>query len=286
MEIAVTGAHGYIGEKLIIHLLNKGYKIKPVKRQLLYGDTTKLSEYLSGTKAVINLAGAPILQRWTDKNKQVIYASRILTTQKIAEAINSMPDPLKPEVFISASAVGIYESGITHNEESLLFDNGFVGKTVIDWEQASESLDKSVRRVIFRSGIVLGKESQTIKKLVPIFKSGLGGQIGNGKQPFPFIHIEDLINVFIEGLKNENYDGIYNLVAPENVSNKEFTRVLSKLLKIPAPFVVPAFALKLLYGKAAYMLLESPVVIPEKLIEKQFSFKYPTLKKTLVEILS
>ena len=285
MVIAIAGSNGYIGKKLITHLQNRGYTVKPISRQMLYSKVEHLATFLTGSDAIINLAGAPILQYWTTKNRTLIYNSRVKTTQNLVHAINSIPEDLMPKTFISASAVGVYGTSGIHTEKSNDLNNGFLGDIVRDWENASISLNTKVRRVIFRLGVVLGKESQTMRKLLPLFKLGLGGKIGDGKQAFPFIHIDDLIQVFSECLTDDNYTGIYNLVAPENVTNGEFTRILASILKKQAPFRVPSFALKIVLGKASEMLLQGQFVLPERLLSKHFKYKFENMDECLKDII-
>jgi uncharacterized protein len=130
----------------------------------------------------------------------------------------------------------------------------------------------------------LGKEAKTIQKLLLIFKLGLGGKIGSGKQPFPFIHIQDVEKAILWGIQNQQAQGIYNLAAPENIDNATFTRVLAKSLNRPAFFTVPEFSLKLIYGEAASLLLKSPQVMPERLINEDFTFEFPDIKSCIDQI--
>ena len=283
MKIAISGSTGYIGGNLISKLRNSGHEIYAINRTAL-SDISSLTEILSGKELVINLAGAPILCRWTEKNKTEILRSRIESTQHIIHVINNLPPEFRPHTYISASAIGIYRPCESHTEKSTSYANDFVGKVVTQWEKSSVELIASVRKVIFRISPVLGKEAQTIKQLMPIFKLGLGGKIGSGNQAFPFVHIEDVILAFVWAILNHESNGIYNLVAPQNISNKQFTIALSKVLRRPAFFNVPAFALRLLYGEAATILLRAPEVYPERLIQSGYKFKYPDIQSALAEI--
>lgn len=283
MIIAVSGANGYIAKNLISELEADHHTIVAIKRRLLY-NTEKLPALLSDADVVINLAGAPILQRWTEAHKKEILQSRIDTTRNIVNAINSLPENKKPRTFISASAIGIYSPGVMHTEASKLYSNDFVGDVVKQWEEASEGLSPKVRRVIFRIGLILGKEAQTMKKLLPLFKAGLGGKIASGKQPFPFVHIFDVVNAMIWGIQHPQARGIYNLAAPENIDNKTFTQALAKTLHRPAIFTVPAIALKIALGEASSLLLESPQVKPERLMNEGFAFLFRDIKTCLAEI--
>jgi len=285
MKIAISGANGYIAKNLIEKLEMSGHQIVPIGRDKLY-NIEELSVILSDTEVVINLAGAPILQRWTEKSKNEIIKSRINATHNIVTAINGLPENKKPHTFISASAIGIYAVNKVHSESSTSFATNFIGEVVKNWENASAHLSPKVRRVVFRIGLVLGKDAQTIQKLLPIFKMGIGGKIGSGKQPFPFIHISDLTNAFLWVIQNEKALGIYNLSAPENIDNKTFTRILAHSVKKPAFFTVPEFGLKLIYGEAASLLIQSPQVTPQRLLDEGFVFYFPEIKSCLAEITS
>jgi len=284
MIIKMTGASGYLGEVIRKELVKNGHQVMPLKRSSLYGPTDELIKQLTGTQILINLAGAPILQRWTERNKKVIYESRVKTTGNLVKAIQEMKESQRPQKVISASAVGIYTVNKTHDEHSTEFDNGFVGEIVKDWESSWNSLPGNVELTLFRLGVVLGKEAQTIKKLLLPFKLGLGGKIGNGKQPFPFVHENDVARAFSWALDQPRRDGIYNLAAPQKITNKEFTKAMARTLKRPAIIPVPEFVLRIVYGKAATLLTESPEVTPKKLEKHKFKFSYPDIESTLKEI--
>ncbi|MGD9930419.1 MAG: TIGR01777 family oxidoreductase [Mangrovibacterium sp.] len=285
MKIAITGANGYIGQELIYILKERGHEILALNRQQLYGQPETLAACLENTDAVINLAGAPILQRWTKFNQSVIYNSRVVTTRNLTQAINLLALGNRPGIVVSASAVGIYQTGQSHDDSSRKFDPGFLGKLVTDWEKASDELPVDVRKVTFRIGVVLGRESQTIKKMLPLFKLGLGGKLGNGQQPFPFIHIHDLVLAFAQSLENQTFTGTYNLVAPDHVTNQTFTQLLARKLKRPDFLIVPGFMLKLVFGRASEIMLKGQTVIPNRIISQGFQFQYPDLSVCLDEIL-
>jgi hypothetical protein len=285
MKIAITGANGFIGQKLTDFLIKKGFEVKGISRFLICGNLNELAASLAGADAVIHLSGAPVMQRWTKKNKRIIYNSRIVTTWNLTKAMNLLTADRKPEVFISISAVGVYAPGKQHDEQSQYLNGEFLGKVVTDWENASTDMDRNIRRVTFRSGVVLGKDSRVIKNMLPLFKMGLGGKIGNGRQPFPFIHIDDLAQAFYESIVNKKFYGAYNLVAPDQVTNELFTSLLSRYLHKPAFFHVPALVLKIVYGKASVMLLENPSVTPQRLTAMGFPYQYPTLETAIKEIL-
>jgi uncharacterized protein (TIGR01777 family) len=285
MKIAISGTNGYIAGKLIQELKVNGNEIVPIGRVALY-DISALTERLSGIDAVIHLAGSSILCRWTKSKKEEILRSRTETTRNIIRVINQLPSEKRPKTFVSASAIGIYSPDFVHTEESTRFSNDFVGEVVRKWEESSDELNPTVRKVIFRIGLILGKEAKTMKQLLPVFKLGLGGRIGSGKQPFPFVHIDDVARAFIWAIQNSESEGKYNLVAPQQITNVQFTKELSKKLHRPAFFTVPEFALKIVYGEAASLLLQSPIVVPERLLNSGFKFNYPDIQSCLTEIIS
>jgi hypothetical protein len=285
MKIAISGTSGYIAGNLIKRLETSGNEIVKLKREVLY-DADKLRTVLAGIDVVVNLAGAPILQRWTAQNKKVILQSRAETTQNIVLAINQLAAEFRPKTLIQTSAVGIYSSGNMHDESSTDFADDFVGQVVKTWEKSSEELNRTVRKVTFRIGVVLGKDSRTIKNVLPVFKLGLGGKIGLGNQSFPFVHIDDVVGAIYWAIKNAEVHGVYNLVAPEIIDNLKFTSELASALGRPALFKVPEVALKLAYGEASSLLLTAPSVQTIRLLKYGYRFKYPDIRSALAEIVS
>lgn len=286
MKIKITGINGYLGQIISKQLIQNNHEVLDIKRETLYGPTNVLKNDLKDCDILINLAGAPILKRWTKKDKQLIYNSRIETTRNLVRAINRLDKNQQPKKFISASAIGIYKSGLIHDETSTNFDTGFVGNVVKDWEETLKELPVSIQKNIFRIGLVLGKEAKTIKNLILPFKLGFGATLANGKQAFPFVHEKDVVRAFVWAIENHSENGTFNLVAPENISNKEFTKAFSKRINRPALISIPSFILKIILGEAASLLIESPVVNPLKLQEAGFTFHYPTINSALSEILA
>jgi uncharacterized protein (TIGR01777 family) len=236
-----------------------------------------LASELNGTDVILNLAGAPVVSRWNDKNKQIIYNSRILTTRKLVAAIQLMQNP--PSVLVSASAIGIYQSPGEHTEASRSFDNGFLGKVCTDWE--AEAGKASCRLVILRTGIVLGQEGGALPKMLLPFKLGLGGPIASGKQGFSWIHVSDVIRAVDFLINHKELSGVFNLTAPEPVNNLNFSKALASVLHRPALINTPAFVLRLLYGEGADALTQGQFVYPERLIKSGFTFQYPELASAL-----
>jgi uncharacterized protein (TIGR01777 family) len=286
MKIKLTGSNGYIGRLISSELLKKGHAVSGINRDLLYGASTNLQKELRNTDVIINLAGAPILQRWTAENKKNIYNSRVVTTHNLVKAIIELPENERPKKVVSASAIGLYKSGDSHTEESTNFDDGFVGEVVKDWEQELRFLPMNVPTIVFRLGIVFGKEAKTIQNMLLPFKLGLGGKIESGEQAFPFIHEQDVVNAFVWATETLETSDTFNLTAPQSISNEEFTQTFARQLKRPAFFTIPAFALKLVFGKAAQLLTQSPKVSSRKLLNAGFNFEYPTIEATLQNIIA
>ena len=266
-------------------LKKQGHDVAGIERKLIYGSSAILSKEIEGTDVIINLAGAPILQRWTKRKKILIHESRVRTTRNLVKAINALPKEHQPKKFISASAIGIYKAGFTHDETSTNFDKRFVGIVAKDWEDASNELPVTIQKTIFRIGLVLGKEAKTITNLLLPFKLGLGATIGNGKQSFPFIHEKGVIRAFVWAVEVLDKNGTFNLVAPESVTNKDFIKAFAKALNRPAIFSIPEFVLKMVLGEAAVLLTESPKVEPKNLLDAGFEFIYPDINSALKEIL-
>lgn len=285
MKIKMAGASGYLGNIVSDKLEKNGHQVLGLSRKSLYSHADNLKKELVGADAVYFLAGAPILKRWTQKNKKEIYDSRVITSRNIVAAILAMKPEERPSKVVSASAVHIYEPGKTHNESSTDFNAGFEGTVLKDWENEWKKLPDNVKLTIFRIGLVLGSEAETIRKMLLPFKLGIGGKIGDGKQPFPFVHEDDVARAFAWGLENENAEGAYNLTAPDMINNKVFAKALADELNRPAFFTVPGFALKLAFGKASVLLTESPAVVPARLKQSDFKFQYPSIDKTLKEII-
>lgn len=285
MKIKITGASGYLGNLISDRLKKNGHTVSAIDRKFLYGQIDALQNEIRRCDVVINLAGAPILQRWTKKNKEVILKSRTETTSNLVAAINKLPKPERPKKFLSASAVGIYKTGFVHNESSRNFDEGFLGDVVEKWEAASNGLTPGVQRVVFRLAMVLGKEAKTISSLKLPFKLGLGATLGNGDQPFPFVHEVDVARAFAWAVEDFNANETFNLAAPESITNKDFTKALAKKLHRPAFFFIPGFILNAVMGEASCLLTEGPGVEPRNLQKAGFEFQYPTIESALEEII-
>ena len=259
--IAITGASGFVGTSLTKYFSGLGYKIIPISRDIL-NNNKKLEETLNQTDIVINLAGANIINRWSESYKKLLYSSRIETTSKIVNAINSVQN--KPKLLISTSAVGIYDNKSTYSENGS-FSNDFLSTLCQNWEkEALKAKNETTKVSIFRFGIVMGKDGGALQKMITPFKLGLGGVIGSGKQAFSYIHIDDLMNAYKFVIENE-FEETFNLTAPVPTTNKGLTLALGKTLKRPTILPVPEFVLNLIFSEGARVLTDGQSAIPKKL---------------------
>ncbi len=285
MIAAISGASGFIGRSLAVRLKQEDHSVRILERAHFQRENRNiLLDRIDGCDMVINLAGAPVSKKWTPDWKEEILSSRVEPTRMIVEAIESASH--KPSLFISASAIGIYSSEGTHTEESSEFSGSYLAEVCRQWEQAANISDRSTRTVIFRTGVVLGKNGGALKKIEKPFSLGLGGKLGSGDQSFSFIHLHDLINAFIFIINNVQVSGIVNAVSPYPSTNREFTEKLGRVFGQPAFFRVPAFALKLAYGEGAQVLLDGQRVLPDKLLKSGFRFQFPTIQNALLDIFS
>lgn len=283
MVISISGASGFIGQALVKKFHEKAWSVVLIDRESFSMTEDEFREKkIEGSDVVINLSGAPISVKWTEDYKKELYNSRIIITRKIVDAMNAARQ--KPGVFISGSAIGIYDSIHTHTEESSHFGNSFLASICRHWEDAAMQLQAGPRLLIFRLGIVLGEGGGVLEKLNFLFSIGLGGKIGKGDQAFSFIHLKDLVDAFIFVIENPEISGIVNAVSPHPSTNKDFTDKLGKAMQQPAWLTVPDFILKMKFGESAQTFLEGQKVLPEKLEKAGFHFQYPTLQSALIRI--
>ena len=283
MKVVISGSTGQTGKALIRFFPDQGWKILPLTRaSFRLSDEEFLASHFEGSDIVINLAGAPVMKRWTTAYKEEIYQSRILTTRKIALAIHQARK--KPSLFISVSAVGIYDSDHEHTETSSNLGNDFLGSVCRDWEREALSVKDEVRTVVLRTGIILDNKEGALKTLEFPFRSGLGGTIGNGRQSMSWIHILDLMEIYKFIIDHVEVSGIVNATSPNPTTNQHFTKTFAKVLNQPAVLRIPEFSLKMVYGEGAQSLIKGQNVKPEKLLAAGFSFKFPTIEKALMNL--
>jgi uncharacterized protein (TIGR01777 family) len=268
-KLGVFGAGGLIGSELIKYL-DSSYEIHVIKSHNLYSAPEELSKKLADLDVVINLAGHPVAGRWNKRIKERIYESRVTTTRNLVSAISLMKN--KPPHLINASAVGLYADGSYCDENSNNYAENFLAKVISEWEkEALRIKDFGVELTILRIGIVLSTFGGAYSIIRKIFKIGLGGVIGNGKQGFTFILLEDLVRIVDFVIKEKIY-GIVNAVSPVPVSNKVFTKELAKILKRPAFIPIPDIIIKIIFGEGSCAMLEGQKAIPSKLKDMGFTF--------------
>ena len=292
MNIALTGATGFVARHLIPKLLAAGHELRvlgrrrvdpfPFFRWDLTGELPR--EALESCDAVVHLAGETVAQRWTTDSKRRIYASRVESTKQLVDAMEKMA--VKPRVLVAASAVGFYgSSGDQELTESSPRGSGFLADVVADWEAASRRAESyGVRVVNLRFGVVLGRDGGAFPKMVKPFRFGAGGRLGSGRQWMPWIHVEDAARLLVFALDDTALGGPVNVTAPNPVTNAEVTRILGKAVHRPAFMVVPAFALKLLLGEMATAVLGSERVVPEAAEAARFQFSYPHIEGALRDL--
>jgi uncharacterized protein len=299
MKVAVVGGTGFIGTRLIERLQAEGHQVVLLVRNRSKAQAqfpkAEVVEYspkqsgpwqqsISGCDGVINLAGEPLATRWNDSIKKEVLESRTLGTQKIVEAI-AQANP-KPSVLINASAVGYYGTSETATfQETSSPGDDFLAHVCKEWEAEAEKVKASgTRLVIIRIGIVLGPDGGVLARMMLPFQVFAGGPLGSGEQWVSWIHRDDLVNLILKALTDPAVAGIFNGTSPNPVRMGELCQVLGQIVKRPSWLPVPGFALELLLGEAAKLVLEGQQVLPQQTQATGFQFQYPTLQTALKQI--
>jgi uncharacterized protein (TIGR01777 family) len=301
MNILITGATGFVGRRLCEMLHQAGHTVRALSRDSVAAKqrVPHLKEVFpwnplqelpplqafEGCDAVINLAGESIAGRWTAPKKQLIRDSRVLGTKNLVNALAQLSS--RPKVLISASAIGYYGD---RGEETLTEDaapgSDFLAQVCRDWEnEALKAESLGMRVVRLRIGLVLGRGGGTLQALLPLFRVGLGGPLGSGRQWWSWIHRDDLCRLIVQILVNENVSGPVNATAPQPVRQKEFAQVLGRVLRRPAFLPTPAFALKIALGEFADGILASQRALPRRAQEMGYRFQFEELEGALRGIL-
>lgn len=293
--VIVAGGSGLIGGRLCPGLHALGVPLICVSRAprasgqgVRWITWEELPQVLPGASAIVNLAGEPVAgRRWTEKVKRDIRASRVRAAEAIAAAIAAAPPDLRPRTLVQASACGIYgDRGEEVLDETSALGSGYLAEVCRDWETAGQRVEQlGVRLTLLRIGIVLAPEGGALKRLLPIFRLGLGGPLGNGRAWMPWIHADDLVGMILAALRDERWRGPINAAAPVPVRNAEFTGELGRALHRPAFLPVPAFGLRLMFGEAGAMLLASQRLRPAVAERNAFRFAHPALAGALADLL-
>lgn len=301
MKILITGATGFLGRRVCEVLSQAGHtvvalsrdptnakqRVPALKEAFLWDPRAGLPprQALEGCDAVINLAGETVAGRWTESKKRAIRESRIVGTRNLVEVLAQLDS--RPKVLISASAVGYYGD---RGQETLTEDSSpgsdFLAQVCQDWEsEAARAESFGIRVVRLRIGLVLGPGGGALQALLPIFKLGLGGPIGSGNQFWSWVHRDDIAGVIEFALEREDLRGPINVTAPQPVRQREFAQALGRVLKRPAFLPAPAFALKIVLGEFASELLSGKRVLPQRLSQAGYKFRFVELEPALREIL-
>lgn len=293
MKILITGASGLVGTELQKSFAEKGYEMLLASRsepkddkhiQWSIEEGFAEPEKLEGIDVVVHLAGENVSGglRWSDEKKKAIRDSRVLGTRNVVDAISKLKD--KPKVFVASSAVGFYgERGDEEVTESSAAGDTFLADVSKAWESESRRAeDAGIRTVLLRTGIVLSKDGGALGTMLTPFKLGVGGVVGSGKQWMSWISMQDEIAIINFVIENENIRGAVNAVSPNPVTNQEFTKTLGEVLYRPTFLPLPEFAVSMVFGEMGdALLLASTKVLPKRLTDAGFEFKYPDLKPAI-----
>lgn len=293
-KVFISGGTGFVGSALTQALVKKGASVYILTRDTSKQNVSHVNYIFSiydiekiQPDVIINLAGETISKRWTKYNKKEIKESRVKITNQLVDYIKHAQK--KPQIFISGSAIGYYGTDPSYHflEDSIPLgrENSFAAEVCQAWENAAQPASDYLRLVLLRIGVVLEKHGGMLRKLLPIFRLGLGGPMGNGKQWISWIGLDDLIQVILFCIQNDAIHGPVNATAPEPVTNLQFVTELASVLKRPAMLHVPGFLVSMMSGQMGEeLILNGQYVVPNKLVEAKFTFNCPTLARALSKI--
>lgn len=293
MNILITGGTGFVGKHLTQALTEKNHHVYILTRfPDMHTDTEKTSfisynrqvETLPAIQAVVNLAGDSLFGYWTKKKKETIHTSRIETTQSVIQLIKQMER--KPDVFISGSAIGFYGTSedLIFTEETTKHGDDFLASVVYKWEKTAQQAEEmGIRTIYTRFGVILGQEGALPYMSLPV-KIFAGGRVGNGEQWLSWVHIDDVVRLIIHSIFNEHITGPVNVTAPHPKRNKEFMKLLAKVLKKPYWFPTPSPVIRTVTGEMSHLITKGQYVLPGKAQKHDFQFTYPYLEDALKEI--
>lgn len=282
MKIVLCGSSGFVGSALKKFFSERHDEVIALS---IRSSTTleSIVKTIEHADVLINLSGANILGRWSEEYKKILRQSRLESTQKIVDALKQSLHP--PHTYINASAVGVYDSNHKHDESSKDFEDDFLSTLVRDWEAVAISGESSQTRVcLTRFGVVYGKEGGAMQKMLPPFKMGLGGKMGDGSQMVSWIHIDDLVLAYDFLIHHPTISGVINFTSPHPISNTQQTQIMGEVLHRPIFFTLPSWAVKLAFGEGSSVMLDSKEVYPAVLEGAGFAFNYPTFESAFKEI--
>jgi len=297
MKCAISGGTGFIGRRIVERLLQNSHYVGVWSRKPGLEKRTGVASYtwdplegeppaesVNTMDAIIHLAGEPVAQRWNAEVKRRIRDSRVLGTRRLVDAIAGVRH--KPKVLVCASAIGYYgDRGDEELTESSAPGSGFLAEVCQAWEaEADRAAAFGLSVMKLRIGFVLGKEGGALARMAPAFRFFAGGRLGTGRQWMPWIHVDDVAELFVHAAENE-LSGVWNATAPYPVTNREFTREMGRALHRPALFPVPGFALRLAFGELGQHMLDSARVVPAAAMKAGFRFRYPDVSAALTNLL-
>lgn len=287
MKVAVTGGTGFVGEPLVDRLVNLGHDVRVLTRSRDLAASRSLPwppRTFDGAEAVVHLAGEPIGARWTHARKERVLRSRVEGTHAVVELARREGTV---RTLVSASAIGFYGSrGDAPLRESEPSGSGFQAEVCRAWEEEARAFEGPGRRVVIvRIGLVLHPAGGALAQMLPAFRLGLGGRLGSGLQYVSWIYRDDLVALLERAVEDETLRGPLNAAAPGSVTQGEFARELGRALGRPAVLPMPAWALRLLLGEMADLVLDSQRVVPEKALQAGFRFRFPALREALSDLL-
>jgi len=303
MRVVVTGATGLIGAAAVKGLLEGGHEVVGLSRAVerareTLGGSIEAQPWpdpktaspplaaLAGADAVLHLLGEPVAQRWSPAAKQEILESRVLGTRSLVAGIAAVPEDRRPRTLVSQSATGYYgPRGDEPIDESAAAGHDFLAEVTAAWENEARAAAPGIRVVLTRTGVVLSSRGGALAKMLPPFRLGVGGPVAGGRQYVPWIHLEDVVGGLLQCLGDERASGPVNLTAPNPVTNGELSRTLGRVLHRPAILPVPGAALRALYGEMATIVITGQRVVPKRLQELGYRFRYRELEPALRDVL-
>ena len=278
MKVTVLGASGFVGRALVTALQARGDDVRAVSLR----DPARAAEAAAGSDVIVNLAGAPVIGRWTERHKREIARSRVDLPHAFLTALEGAGE--RPNAYVSASAVGYYGMSrtATFTETSPPGDD-FLARVCVAWEdEAARASALGMRVAVVRTGLVLGRGGGALTALLPLFRAGLGGAVAGGEQWTSWVNLEDHVGIFL--LAIDGYAGALNSTAPNPVKNRDFTRALAAAVHRPAVIPAPAFGIKLLFGEGASIVTEGQRVLPEAALAAGYCFRHPEITEACADL--